>query len=158
MMEYKGYKLTDVEFMTADEKRRVLRAWERFLKVGLLKPSFTKALYHHLTQHCSFIAHYDRHGFYATYFTDPKDTRRFLSQFDRRNIEPSEAVPKSIEYGMTYWGDGDYADINRAMVEIAFPYIVGLERELAKQERKQDLTEAKRLLAKHGVMVAKKGG
>ena len=61
-------ELTDTNFMTAKEKAQVLRQWERFLKGGCQAKDFTEALYHHLMQHCMFIAHYDRGGFYATYF------------------------------------------------------------------------------------------
>ncbi len=44
--------------MSAAQKTTVLRAWIRFLKSGLRFDQFTKALYDHLIQHCSFIAHY----------------------------------------------------------------------------------------------------
>ena len=48
----------DVQFMSAAQKATILRAWVRFLKSGLQFEQFTKALYNHLIQHCSFIAHY----------------------------------------------------------------------------------------------------
>ena len=74
--------------MTAVEKEKVLRSWERFLSSGCSKAQFSKALYRHLTMHCSFIAHYDIHGFYSTYFEEGEDTVNFLSQFDNRNGVP----------------------------------------------------------------------
>lgn len=103
-------EFTDVEFMTAAQKRTAFNAWKKFLKGDFQKKDFTKALYHHLTQHCSFIAHYDIHGFYATYFVDPKDTLRFMQQF---------WDGQSTEYGASYWLRGDYADINQAMMHHA---------------------------------------
>ena len=54
---------------------------------------FTKRLYEHLHLHCSFIAHYNRLGFYAEYFERGEDTARFLSQFDSRGD------CRSVEYG-----------------------------------------------------------
>ena len=48
----------DVRFMTAVDKKKVLRQWVRFLKSGCDARHFMKSLYHHLIQHCSFIAHY----------------------------------------------------------------------------------------------------
>ena len=70
--------------MSAAQKTTVLRAWIRFLKSGLRFDQFTKALYDHLIQHCSFIAHYNRAGFYSHYFEAGDSTAFFLSQFDSR--------------------------------------------------------------------------
>src|SRR5947209_8981280 len=88
----------DERFMSAQEKHRVLRAWERFLKSGCEKAQFTEALYEHLVQHCSFIAHYDRDGFYSVYFGRNDDNLcRFFDQFD-------PAKPGiSAEYLSTHW-------------------------------------------------------
>jgi len=58
---------------------------------------FTKRLYQHLTLHAEFIAHFNRHGFFDTYFADPEALQRLLDQFDR-----SKGCV-STEYGMTYW-------------------------------------------------------
>ncbi len=76
------HEFRDVQFMSAAQKITVLRAWIRFLKRGLRFDQFTKALYDHLIQHCSFIAHYDRAGFYSHYFEFGDSTAFFLSQFD----------------------------------------------------------------------------
>jgi len=100
----------DSEFLSAREKWLVLRHWVRFLKHGLRFADFTRRLYEHLHLHCSFIAHYDRAGFYATYFERGEDAMRFLSQFDQRG------EGRSVEYGGTWWLSGEYADLNQAMV------------------------------------------
>ncbi len=111
----------DTKFMTAAERAKVLRQWIRFLKSGLEFRCFTEALYHHLIQHCDFIAHYNRMGFYDVYFADPGRTSRFLDQFDRAK------GGTSVEYGdWSGWLDGDYADINNAMVDAAAPLLAEL--------------------------------
>ncbi|HHN46837.1 MAG TPA: hypothetical protein ENN09_05280 [Planctomycetes bacterium] len=126
----------DAEFMTADEKRRVLKAWVRFFCGGFQYRHFTRALYQHLIQHCSFIAHYDRRGFYLTYFAAPEATGRFLDQFDRSK----DCV--SIEYGMTYWirGGNDvsaqYYDVNNAMVDAVEDMLPELRKRIASQTLK----------------------
>lgn len=107
---------SDVQFMSADEKMRVLKAWKRFLKGGCKFSQFTKALYNHLIQHCSFIAHYNRAGFYSTYFCDNEgdnttEATKFFSQFDRRG------PCLSVENGNNGWLFGEYADINEAMID-----------------------------------------
>lgn len=152
-------EFTDTQFMSAAEKASVLKAWERFLKGGCKKEQFTKALYHHLIQHCSFIAHYDIWGFYATYFENGDDTARFLSQFDIRNAtcaEPSGDpifMPESIEYGGRNWSLPDYRDINKAMVVVAAKYIPTLVGQANSKQKYEDIELAKRLLGKHGIAV-----
>lgn len=139
--------MKDVQFMSAGEKRKVLRQWELFLKSGLSKDKFTKDLYHHLIMHCSFIAHYDIHGFYTTYFNEGEDTVRFLSQFDNRN-----GIPKSVELGMSGWyTDSDYHDLNSEMCRVASKYIPQLIDQANKKQREMDVKRAELLLAKHGI-------
>ena len=146
------FEFKDVPFMSAREKAQVMKQWETFLKSGLSKDKFTKALYNHLIMHCSFIAHYDLHGFYATYFDEGEDTVRFLSQFDNRN-----GIPRSVEYGGTYWicGGNDvceqYYDINIAMCLVAARYLPALVENAKRRQEEVDILRAEALLAKHGI-------
>jgi hypothetical protein len=143
----------DSQFMTAEEKCKVIKDWEKFLAGGLNRQDFTKSLYRHLILHCSFIAHYDIHGFYAEYFKNGDDTLRFLSQFDRAN------GCRSIEYGEDYWirngndVSSQYSDINNAMADVAGKYIPVLVAAAEKKQRDQDLGMARAILAKHDVKV-----
>ncbi|MBI4294657.1 MAG: hypothetical protein HY669_00645 [Chloroflexi bacterium] len=146
---------TNGKYMSAKEKEQVLRAWETFLKNGCRPQDFTEALYHHLIQHCSFTAHYDRGGFYHTYFANGEDTTHFLTQFDRSR------GCKSVEYGGGWWLTGDYADINNAMVDVAARYIPQLTRQAQSRQRQAEIARARALLAKHGIAVVQdesKGG
>jgi hypothetical protein len=150
---------TDSKFMSAEEKAKVLRAWERFLKGGCQKEQFSKALYHHLMQHCGFIAHYDLNGFYGTYFEHGDDTVRFLSQFDIRNAELSQPggeivlMPQNVEYGSRQWYTADYDDVNKAMIQVGVKYIPRLIEEAVKKGIAHDLNVAKRLVEKHGLQM-----
>lgn len=136
----------DSKFLSAKEKERVLKAWETFLRNGCRQEDFTHALYEHLHQHCSFIAHYDRAGFYQIYFVEGEDTAHFLTQFDR-----SKGCV-SVEYGADYWlTSPDYADINNALVEVATKYIPFLTQAAEARQRKADIAEARALLGKHGI-------
>ncbi len=134
----------DVRFMTAAEKKRVLRQFIRFLKSGFEARLFMKSLYHHLIQHCSFIAHYNLAGFYGVYFEDPPATQRFLDQFDR-----SKGC-LSVEYGYAWWiNDEDYRDINNAMVAAAtelLPALRGMLKERETAKARQELEQAERRL------------
>lgn len=147
-------ELHDSKFMSAAEKRKVLKQWASFLESGLQREKFTKSLYEHLINHCSFIAHYDIHGFYSTYFEEGEDTVHFLSQFDDRN-----GIPKSIEYGMTGWiTDEDYCDLNIEMVRIASKHIPALIEKAMSEQLSADITRARALLAKHGIKIEAEEG
>jgi len=134
----------DVRFMTGEAKRRVLRQWVRFVKSGFDARHFTKSLYEHLIQHCSFIAHYNRSGFYAVYFVDPSATQRFLDQFDRSK----DCL--SVEYGYAWWiNNEDYRDINGAMVDAAaelLPTLRHMLRDRETAQARQELEQAERRL------------
>lgn len=135
-----------VEFMSAGDKAKVLKAWVAFLKSGFSQEKFSEPLYKHLHLHCSFIAHFDRGGFWSHYFAEPgKRTLDFIDQFD------PDLHGISVEYGGTHWlRMEDYADINAAMREAVRPFVAKLREAAKKAERERDLTLARALLAKHG--------
>ena len=143
----KQYAFGDAQFLSAREKTLVLKAWVRFLKNGLRSEDFSDRLYKHLINHCGFIAHYSRAGYYATYFENGEDTTRFLSQFDKRGGEY-----RSVEYGGS-WRLVEYEDLNRAMIEEASGYIPALMEQASAKAKEADLTEARRLAAKHGFQI-----
>jgi hypothetical protein len=140
-MKERKQEFRDVRFMTAAEKAGVLDDWERFLEQGFEMQYFTKPLYDHLIQHCSFIAHYDRGGFHDHYFGEKRNTGSFISQF-------TDGV--SAEYGMTYWLRGDCADINEAMCDVMRKYAPDLKRKLERAIEVEDIQIALELLARHG--------
>jgi hypothetical protein len=146
-----AFQFSDERFMSTDEKSKVLCAWKKFLESGCEKTRFTEALYHHLIQHCCFIAHLDRHNFYDFYFGRIEgDLFRFLNQFD------PEKPGISAEYGMTYWLDSHNtgSDLNRAMRETAGPYLRILRQRFEETRRQADIGAARQLLARYGLVVA----
>lgn len=140
-------KFQDAKFMSASAEELVLKQWITFIRGGFQWKHFTERLYEHLHQHSSFIAHYNRLGFYQTYFENPEDTARFLSQFDR------DKERRSIEFGMNDWISGDYKDLNEALCEATEPYKVSLYEQCSNEARNRDITLAENLLRKHGVLV-----
>lgn len=145
-------KFSEDKFLSITEKKKILRAWVRFLESGCKKNQFTEALYHHLSQHCSFIAHYDRHGFYDFYFErNGAEIFRFFDQFD-----PQKAGV-SAEYGTTHWlsSHSTGADLNAAMRQAAGPYLRSLRLHFEETQRQEEIAQATRLLAKHGLAATK---
>lgn len=144
------FVFADEQFMSAAEKRKVLCAWIKFLKNGCAESQFTESLYHHLSQHCSFIAHFDRFGFYDFYFARiTPQLFRFLNQFD------PELPGISAEYGTTHWLSvhNTGGDLNRAMREAARPYLQRLRQKSEEIQRQSDIGAATRLLAQYGLAV-----
>ena len=132
--------MKSTKFMSAVEKEKALKDWQRFIESDFDKARFTKLLYNHLIQHCSFIAHYNQQGFYGTYFEDPERTTRFLQQFDK------DHGCKSIEYGMDYWiNNEDYRDINTAMVEAFEPYKAEIYPKLKQKAKEKKLDQIQAL-------------
>jgi len=147
-MEFK-----DVKFMAAKEKEIVLKQWKQFIASGFEFKKFTPRLYDHLIQHCSFIAHYNRSGFYSEYFEDPCQTNKFLNQFDRTH----DCI--SVEYGYDGWYvDPDYRDINEAMVFTLAPYLPEIRKALQKKELADATGELTRAQARVSNLAAAYGG
>ena len=150
----KSWQFKDAEFMSAQEKELVLEDWVRFLKALLeddgkteidrhgnempkLFKAFRKRLYEHLHLHYGFIAHYDRWGFFQTYFADGDGTIEFLSRFENNAKSCCE----------------DYDDLNAAMVEEATPLIPKIVERAEVKQQNEDLATASALLAKHGLQL-----
>ena len=142
---------TDAQYMTAQQKRRILGDWGRFFETRMDYKRFTKRLYEHLTLHCSFIAHFNRQGFFDTYFANPEGLQRFLDQFDRTK------GCVSTEYGMTYWirGGNDvsqqYYDLNGALVDAIADMLPALReqaRQRAVENARQQLRASEQKLAR----------
>jgi len=132
--------MKSTKFMRVDEKKAVLRDWERFVKSDFDRKYFTKKLYDHLHLHCSFIAHFVIHGFYATYFDNPERTTNFLKQFDK------DYGYKSIEYGTEHWFTGeDYHDLNSEMAYLLEPYKAKIYEGLKQNTKEMKLKQIERL-------------
>ena len=149
-MEFKS-----VQFMTSKEKELVYKQWKRFIEklvedngenkvdkygneMPVLFRHFTDRVYNHLSVHCSFIAHWDRYGFFNTYFGNPEDTIRFIHQFD------GDYGYISIEYGME-WVGGDYEDLNKEMCKVVEQYKSKLYDKLKAQVKSNKIDEIRRL-------------
>ena len=132
------------------EKKKILKLWDRFLRTDFQAENFSRFLYKHLTQHCGFMAHYDKYGFYATYFENPRDTIKFLRQFDK------DFGCVSVESNTTYWLEvekDEYKAINVEMCIVADKYKKEIYEKLLRKVRENDINMAKILLEKHGIII-----
>ena len=118
----------DVHFMTALEKKNVLRDWQRFIRNGYSGVSFTSRLYDHLSIHSGYIAHYNRAGFYNTYW------RGEISSFAKNRNLIVRPVPRSfinwVSFLAQFTIDPEYRDLNSAMMFNLRTELVSLQKEL----------------------------
>lgn len=61
---------TPTQWATAEEKAKIANKLTCFILSGFQQAIFTKAMYQRLSNMFGHIAHYDIHGFYATWFAD----------------------------------------------------------------------------------------
>ena len=87
--------------------------------------------------------------FFHTYFATGDGIRRFVGQFDR-TANPNGV---SVEYGSSWWLDGDYSDINAAMRDVATKFAPAIRRFAEDEQRRSDLGMAQTLAAKHSMTV-----
>jgi hypothetical protein len=97
----------DVKFMSVDDKRLVYQQWCRFLGAGMPWEKFTDRIYKHLSLHCGHIAHFNREGFYQTWFADGASRREFINLFLSDSLLQSHRS-----------GGPDYEDNNGAMASV----------------------------------------
>ena len=137
------FGLKDTQYLTAVQKAGILMDWEKFLKNGCKPDDFTNNLYKYLSLHCEFIAHFDRAGFHATYFTNPEMTVKFVNQFNPKGNG------MSVEYRSDSWLKGEHADINEAMRTIMSKYAMHIVKNALTWDREMDIREIERLMKKH---------
>lgn len=108
-------EFTDGQWLSGDQKRKVLKQWRSFVVNGFPERLFTGALYEHLHLHCGYIAHYDKRGFFCEYW-GASDLHRFAEEtaIAMRPVPLAFSRWESFLRQFTIWGE--YADINTAML------------------------------------------
>lgn len=118
----------DTEFLSAEQKRKVLSNWDGFIKNGYSWSCFTDRIYKHLSLHCGYIAHYNRIGFYQTYW------REDIPEFARKNNLLVRPAPSAFYNWIAFLAQftiwGDYRDINTAMMYSLRSKLISFRKEL----------------------------
>lgn len=129
-------EFTDSKWLSADEKRKILKQWAGFVKNGFPETSFTSSIYEHLHLHCGYIAHYNKHGFYGEYWgAYARDLHRHAKEdnFTLRSIPMAFCNWESFIRQFNIWGD--YTDISTAMMIVLKTELECLEKDLLKEAR-----------------------
>ncbi|MHB8879915.1 MAG: hypothetical protein ACYC69_00235 [Thermodesulfovibrionales bacterium] len=129
-------EFADSKWLSADEKRKILKQWTGFVKNGFPETSFTNSIYEHLHLHCGYIAHYNKHGFYGEYWgAYARDLHRHAKEdnFTLRPIPMAFYNWESFIRQFNIWGD--YTDISTAMMIVLKTELEFLEKDLLREAR-----------------------
>lgn len=129
-------EFSDTKWLSADEKRKILKQWTAFVKNGFSETLFTSSIYDHLHLHCGYIAHYDKHGYYGEYWgVYARDLHHHAKEdhFSVRPIPASFYNWESFIRQFNIWGD--YTDISTAMMIVLKTELECLENDLLKEAR-----------------------
>jgi hypothetical protein len=136
-VEFTADNFTPTKWDGAKEKARFAKQFVRFVKSDFNERQFTQAFYKRLSLTFGHIAHFNRHGFYETFFASTAGKVRFLWQTLRHPC----------------WGDPTYtySDVERALQ--SWLRQSGLldhyERKLADEQVTAERAELARLKAKY---------
>jgi hypothetical protein len=76
--QFTAEQFTPTEWNSAEDKAKFANHFVRFVESGYKPSLFEKWFYTRLSNTFGHIAHYDRGGFYATFFETLRDQLRFL--------------------------------------------------------------------------------
>lgn len=128
---------TPTKWDTAQDKSRFAKQFVRFVKSDFSERLFSQAFYKRLSLSFGHIAHFNRHGFYQTFFASTAGKVRFLWQ--------------TLQHGC--WGDPafTYSDVERALQSWLRENGVldRFERKLAEEQEAAERAELARLQAKY---------
>jgi hypothetical protein len=77
-MKFKADEFVPSKWDTAADKARFCNAFVRFVEGGFKLDQFPETFYRRLSSCFGHIAHFNRDGFYETFFTDERGKLRFL--------------------------------------------------------------------------------
>ena len=130
-------EFTPTKFSTAADKAEFGNHFLCFIESEWAQTLFTKDFYHRLSMCFGHIAHYDRSGFYETWFTSDRDRLCFLE--------------KTLKWPC--WGDPEYtfSDVERAIQQEVRKrnYLVRYQLRVAEAERASEMDMLRRLEAKY---------
>lgn len=139
--------LEDSKFMSAEQKKKVLKQWNRFVEGGFSFHLFTDAVYQHLNLHCGFIAHYNRSGFHSTYWNND------FILFARNTGMLLRPVPTAFfnweRFLSSFQCWGEWAGMNASMLKALKSHLACVRNELEREAKDAFRHDLERLYPLH---------
>ena len=139
--------LEDSKFMSAEQKKKMLRQWDRFIEKGFSFPLFTDAIYQHLNLHCGFIAHYNRSGFYSTYWNGDFVTLALKTGMLLRPVPTVFFNWERFLSSFRCWGE--WAGMNASMLHALKSHLTSTIKELEREVKEAFRHDLERLYPLH---------
>ncbi len=136
-MTFQPSQFTPTKWDTVLDKLSFARQFVRFVQSDFAEQHFTDRFYRRLSNTFGHIAHYDRGGFWAEFFTTTADKLRFLEQTIQHPC-----------YGDPAW---TYSDVERVLQQWlqASGVLDHYQRKLAEEIEAAERTEFERLQHKY---------
>lgn len=109
--------MKDGLYLKANEKVKIAKKFEAFIKSGMKPSLFTKALYSHLYLNFGFIAHYNREGFYNTRFHNPEG-----------RVKTFDSIINANRWSFIDGNTSNNADLNIELKRIALKYYEAVKK------------------------------
>lgn len=133
-------QFTATKWDSAEDKAKFANHFIRFLESGFKRELFTHDFYRRLSLCFGHIAHYDINGFYETFFADPSDWKIFI-----------DVTLQHPCYGDPGFTCSDVERAIQAYLQNHAEFMALILTQSNSYEKTKDITQAKALLAKHGI-------
>ena len=109
-MTFQASQFTPTKWSTAQDKAAFAKQFVHFVRSDFAEKRFTEKFYLRLCNLFGFIAHYNRRGFYDTFFTTTADKVRFLEMALRWSFGGDSAWTfGDVERALQQWLKADGA-------------------------------------------------
>jgi hypothetical protein len=125
----------------------MLRQWDRFIEKGFSFHLFTDAIYQHLNLHCGFIAHYNRSGFYSTYWNGDFVTLALKTGMLLRPVPTVFLNWERFLSSFRCWGE--WAGMNASMLHALKSHLTSTLKELEREVKEAFRHDLERLYPLH---------
>lgn len=89
------------EFLTSEDKSKFLNSLVKFTLGGFNENCFSNKLYNRLSSIFGHIAHYNKKGFYETWFSRPEQIRSWVNHVREYNcVGPDSDIGKNFQHWM----------------------------------------------------------
>ena len=97
-------KFIETQWSTMGDKQKFAKKFISFVERGFPETAFSKPFYNRLSNCFGFIAHYDAHGFYNTYFVTHERQLDFINRIINHTIYGDPAYTYSdVEKFLQTW-------------------------------------------------------
>ena len=120
MTQFSSDQFIATQWTTEEEKAKFTNQFTKFVLGGFQEGHFPKWFYEQLSLTFGHIAHYNRNGFYNTWFADVEDQKRFIEQLCLYTPTGDPTYSFSdVEYALVKWANDHKFEIDEVLQQNA---------------------------------------